>query len=112
MPDYKHHILVIEDDERLLHLLLQFLSSKGFRATGSGSIEEARERIEGTFFDAYVVDVMLPQESGLDFVRSLGQIRTVERRRPVKYLKWTLLLVLIFCVEVLYFQLSSLHPGR
>ncbi|MBL6782536.1 MAG: response regulator transcription factor [Alphaproteobacteria bacterium] len=71
MQDYKHHILVIEDDERLSHLLLQFLSSKGYRATGAGSIEEARERIIGTCFDAYVVDVMLPQESGLDFVRSL-----------------------------------------
>lgn len=71
MQDKKHHILVIEDDERLLKLLLQFLNSKGYRSTGAGSAEEARGRIKGTFFDAFVVDIMLPQESGLDFVRSL-----------------------------------------
>ena len=71
MQDTKHHILVIEDDERLLNLLLQFLNSKAYRSTGAGSVEEARERMKGTFFDAFVVDVMLPRESGLDFVRSL-----------------------------------------
>ena len=71
MQERKHHILVIEDDERLLKLLLQFLNSKDYRSTGAGSVEEARDRIKGTFFDAFVVDVMLPQESGLDFVRSL-----------------------------------------
>ena len=71
MQERKHHILVIEDDERLLKLLLQFLNSKDYRSTGAGSVEEARDRIKGTFFDAFVVDVMLPRESGLDFVRSL-----------------------------------------
>jgi two-component system phosphate regulon response regulator OmpR len=71
VQDRKHHILVIEDDERLLKLLLQFLNSKDYRSTGAGSVEEARDRIKGTFFDAFVVDVMLPRESGLDFVRSL-----------------------------------------
>ncbi|MGB2437300.1 MAG: hypothetical protein ACPH98_06985 [Candidatus Puniceispirillales bacterium] len=57
MQDTKHHILVIEDDERLLNLLLQFLNSKAYRSTGAGSVEEARERMKGTFFDAFVVDV-------------------------------------------------------
>ncbi len=49
MQDTKHHILVIEDDERLLNLLLQFLNSKAYRSTGAGSVEEARERMKGTF---------------------------------------------------------------
>ena len=71
MPTPKHHILVIEDDERLRDLLLRFLLGKGYRVTGAGSVEEARARIKGTYFDAYVVDIMLPQESGLDFVRAL-----------------------------------------
>ena len=71
MPAPKHHILVIEDDERLRDLLLRFLLGKGYRVTGAGSVEEARARMKGTYFDAYVVDIMLPQESGLDFVRAL-----------------------------------------
>ena len=71
MPAPKRHILVIEDDERLRDLLLRFLLGKGYRVTGAGSVEEARARMKGTYFDAYVVDIMLPQESGLDFVRAL-----------------------------------------
>ena len=71
MSEPKRHILVIEDDERLRDLLLRFLLGKGYRVTGAGSVEEARARIIGTYFDAYVVDIMLPQESGLDFVRAL-----------------------------------------
>lgn len=71
MSDKTHHILVIEDDERLMALLVRFLASKDYRVTGAGSAEEARERIIGTHFDAYVVDIMLPIESGLDFVHAL-----------------------------------------
>ena len=71
MTTPKRHILVIEDDERLRDLLLRFLLGKGYRVTGAGSVEEARARMKGTYFDAYVVDIMLPQESGLDFVRAL-----------------------------------------
>jgi two-component system phosphate regulon response regulator OmpR len=71
MSDKTHHILVIEDDERLMALLIRFLASKDYRVTGAASAEEARERIIGTHFDAYVVDIMLPMESGLDFVHSL-----------------------------------------
>jgi len=71
MSDKTNHILVIEDDERLMALLMRFLASKDYRVTGAASAEEARERIIGTHFDAYVVDIMLPMESGLDFVHSL-----------------------------------------
>lgn len=71
MSDKTYHILVIEDDERLMALLVRFLASKDYRVTGAASAEEARERIIGTHFDAYVVDIMLPMESGLDFVHSL-----------------------------------------
>ena len=71
MSDKTHHILVIEDDKRLMALLMRFLASKDYRVTGAASAEEARERIIGTHFDAYVVDIMLPMESGLDFVHSL-----------------------------------------
>ncbi len=71
MSDDRHHILVIDDDKPLLELLLRFLSGKGYRVTGSQSAAEARSRLKGTYFDALVVDIMMPNETGLELVRSL-----------------------------------------
>ena len=38
----EHHILVIDDDERLRILLRRFLEESGFRVTDAGSAQEAR----------------------------------------------------------------------
>ena len=67
--DNKHHILVIDDDERLRALLVRFLNSKQYRVTGAASVAQAKQLIKGVSFDAFVVDVTMPGENGLDFVR-------------------------------------------
>ena len=67
----KHHILVIDDDERLRALLVRFLNSKAYRVTGASSVAVAKGLIKNIVFDAFVVDVTMPGESGLDFVRHI-----------------------------------------
>lgn len=67
----KHHILVIDDDNRLRELLSRFLNQQEFLVTTAASAEEARLRLEGMQFDMLVVDVMMPGENGLDLVRDL-----------------------------------------
>ena len=69
MHDNKNHILVIDDDERLRALLVRFLNSKHYRVTGAASVAAAKQLIRGIRFDAFVVDVTMPGENGLDFVR-------------------------------------------
>ena len=39
----EHHILVIDDDERLRVLLRRFLEESGFRVTDAGNASEARK---------------------------------------------------------------------
>ena len=39
----EHHILVIDDDERLRTLLRRFLEESGFRVTVAGNASEARQ---------------------------------------------------------------------
>ena len=72
------HILVVDDDARLRGLLKDFLSGKGYRVTAAPSAAAARKVMDGLSFDAIVLDVMMPGETGLAFVERLrgemGQI--------------------------------------
>jgi two-component system phosphate regulon response regulator OmpR len=69
------HILVVDDDQRIRDLLQSYLRENGFRVTAAGAAKEARERMRGLEFDAAVVDVMMPGESGLEFTRALREER-------------------------------------
>ena len=65
------HILVVDDDARLRGLLKDFLSSKGYRVTAAPSAKAASTMLDGLSFDAMVLDVMMPGETGLAFIRRL-----------------------------------------
>jgi two-component system phosphate regulon response regulator OmpR len=65
------HILVVDDDERLLDLLHRYLRDHGFRVTTAADAAEARQRLNGLTFDLLIVDVMLPGENGLELTNEL-----------------------------------------
>ena len=65
IPDHAPHVLVVDDDRRLRDLLARFLSEHGYRVTTAASAAEARAKAESFVFDALVLDVMMPGESGL-----------------------------------------------
>jgi len=69
--DGLRHILVVDDDRRIRELLQHFLGKNGYHVTTAGTAAEARARTASFTFDMMVVDVMMPGESGTDFVRSL-----------------------------------------
>ena len=71
LPDHAPHVLVVDDDRRLRELLARFLSEHGYRVTTAASAAEARAKSESLVFDALVLDVMMPGESGFDFARRL-----------------------------------------
>lgn len=62
------HILIIDDDQRLRELLQRFLAESGFLVTGAQSATEARAFMQGMSFDLLVIDVMMPGETGLEFL--------------------------------------------
>lgn len=67
----QHHILVIDDDERLRDLLRRFLEESGFRVTDAGNASEARQILSGFVFDLLIIDIMMPGETGLEFLQEL-----------------------------------------
>ncbi len=71
------HILVIDDDERLRELLHRFLEESGFRVTGAANTAEARALMAGTHFALLGIVVMMPGESGVDFLAHLRQTNPV-----------------------------------
>ena len=66
-----HHILVVDDDARLRSLLQNFLSAQGYRVSVAANAAAARRLMTGLSFDALVLDVMMPGESGLSFMQNL-----------------------------------------
>jgi two-component system phosphate regulon response regulator OmpR len=66
-------VLVIDDDERLLYLITLMLVAGGFKAVGVKSVAEANELIATDHFDMLVIDWMMPNVSGVEFVRALRE---------------------------------------
>lgn len=71
MSEDKAHILVVDDDDRLRKLLKRFLSEKGFLVSAADGAESARRFLDQYRFDLLIVDVMMPQESGIEFLKKL-----------------------------------------
>jgi two-component system OmpR family response regulator len=65
------HILVVDDDLEIRRLLARYLGEQGFRVSLAGSRQEFDERIANESIDLVVLDVMLPDGSGLDICRML-----------------------------------------
>lgn len=66
--DDQPHVLVVDDDARLRQLLSRFLSDNGFLVTTAEDAAAAGARLAAVAFDALVLDVMMPDESGFDFI--------------------------------------------
>lgn len=65
------HILVIDDDLRLRNLLSRYLRENGFAVSSAKDAENARMFLGQYKFDLLIVDVMMPNESGLEFLQKL-----------------------------------------
>lgn len=68
--DYIPHILVIDDDLRLRNLLAKYLKENGFMTSSVESSEDADKLLHFMHFDLLVLDIMLPGQSGLEFISS------------------------------------------
>ena len=61
------HILVVDDDQRIAALVCRYLEDHNYITVRAQSADEAREYLESMEFDALILDVMMPGESGVEF---------------------------------------------
>lgn len=77
MADAATHILVVDDDEEIRKLLSRYLLTQGFRVSTASDGKELKERLGAGRIDLIVLDVLLPDGSGIDLCRDLRRTSTV-----------------------------------
>lgn len=70
-------VLVVDDDVSVQRTLQQMLQELEYSVVVAGSVREAYERLDRMYFDLMIIDVMLPDQSGLDFVRDIRTWLTI-----------------------------------
>lgn len=64
-------ILIVEDDVKLLNANSLLLEAEGYEILAAERLSEAREQLAAQKPDMIVLDIMLPDGSGLDFLAEL-----------------------------------------
>ena len=77
------HILVVDDEERMRHLLSIMLTRKGHRVEQAGDGVEALEMIESTPFDMVITDIKMPR---LDGTGLLKKVMAMDMPCPVVFI--------------------------
>lgn len=67
----KPQVLIIDDDEKICDLLGKLFNNNGYVVFYALNTSEARKLIKYIYFNALVVDYMMPKENGIDFIDSL-----------------------------------------
>lgn len=63
------HILIVDDDPKIRAGLAKFLGQQGLRVSVASDGKQFREKLASSKFDLIILDVMLPDESGLSLLR-------------------------------------------
>lgn len=66
-------ILVIDDNENMLETLTDILTEKGYRITTTRNLTEARNALTKNKFKLVLVDLKLPDGSGLELLKDIQQ---------------------------------------
>ncbi|MEX6505980.1 response regulator [Jiella sp. M17.18] len=69
------NILVVDDDPEIGRLLGKYLDGQGFRCAIAANRRQCEQKIADSRVDLVVLDVMLPDGSGLDICRDLKERR-------------------------------------
>ncbi len=77
LKKYNFHILIIDDDQKIRLLLKQFLENNGFRVSDVENTYEAKLIMESLVFDLLVIDIMMPGQNGLDFLKEVRQTNSI-----------------------------------
>ena len=72
MTTQKNHILLVDDDVELCHLLAEFLRGEGFNVSAVHDGQAALDCVtDDSQFGAIVLDIMLPKVNGLEVLQVL-----------------------------------------
>jgi DNA-binding response OmpR family regulator len=73
MTDKSRVVLLVEDNEQIMIGNKRYLERQGFDTVAALTLAEARAHMESRRPDVMVLDIMLPDGSGLDFIEALRE---------------------------------------
>ncbi len=68
MNNFEAHILVVDDDDGIRDLVKKYLNENNFLVTTAKNAEDASEKINVIKFDLIILDIMMPGQTGLQFL--------------------------------------------
>jgi DNA-binding NtrC family response regulator len=78
--DKRQHLLVVDDEESVRVGLQTFFTRRGFDVTIVEGVEQTKQAIQQTNFDAVILDILLSDGDGLEL---LAQIKASHPSLPV-----------------------------
>jgi len=72
-----NNILIVDDDERILNLLENFLFKNGYQVTSASSAKEAEKLFDSKIFNLIILDVMMPEVTGFEFSEKIKKLKNV-----------------------------------
>src|SRR5262252_8305912 len=65
------HALLVDDDPGSVHSLAELVEREGFSTATAGSLDQARAQIKSRLPDVVLIDLHLPDGSGMDLFRDV-----------------------------------------
>ena len=69
----RHHVVVVDDDERLLALARLALQKQGIRVSSAVTAEQAQKLVADDPPDLVILDIVLPDMSGWELLRQIRE---------------------------------------
>ena len=69
MKNFKAHILIVDDDDRIRDLVKEYLSQNNYLVSTARDSRDAFEKTKIIKFDLIVLDIMMPGKTGLEFTQ-------------------------------------------
>jgi two-component system KDP operon response regulator KdpE len=77
MPEYKPVVLAVDDESAILRLIKLELTTQGYRVVTSDDPDRALDLLDEQRPDLVLLDVMMPQRSGLELMQQIQDRRSV-----------------------------------
>ena len=71
------HILVVEDEEKIIRLLCDYLQAAGFRTSTQADGDRVISQMKTDSPDLILLDIMLPGKDGMELCREIRQFSNV-----------------------------------
>ncbi len=77
MTKNQSHVLIVDDDDRIRNLLKTYLMKYDYVISIARDTEQARQVLSTFNIDLIILDVMMPNETGIEFARIFRQTSAV-----------------------------------